>query len=141
VDFLDCGFSWSLENWNRRQAASFVLLAFLLSGFLWAVLINRTDYGVNFTTQARCPCDGVYLENNTDELNESFTGKIECNSGTKTRYLYNIGVFWASHTCSATEVNVCRSGMKTDSYYRAESCSSEVETGNIVKYLATHELG
>ena len=125
---------------DRRQKLGIGLSVFLLSGFLWAGLINFSGLNLNQCTLAGCRCEKWDInesnppEKITEEHTEPVTGDIECNSCSGQRFFYHIGVFWIGQEVEATQMYVCKNGEKTGEYYRTDGYG-EIQTGNILPLL------
>lgn len=129
-----------LASFDRRRSACIALSFFLLSGFLWAGLINFSGLNINQCTLMGCRCEKWDInksnppEKITEEHTEPVTGEIKCNSCSGQRFFYHIGVFWIGQEVEATQMYVCESGEKTSEYYRTDGYG-RIQTGNIFNLL------
>lgn len=116
---------------DRRKISALILASYLVSGFMFAALINFSGLGVRQCTLASCNCEEVKINRTTMEATASpITGEVDCNDCEGARFLYHNGVFWISQEKQSTQVAVCEEGEKTREYYRTDSLG-EIQAGNI----------
>jgi hypothetical protein len=129
---------------DRKQQAALGVLVFLLSGFLWAGLVNFFIGGGQACTLMACQCQSVDIdpdnppERLTNNYTEPVTGDIECNECGGHRLLYHAGFFWVAQETESTQMYVCRDGEKVGEYYRTDGYG-EIKTGNI--FTGRYDLG